>query len=68
VISKVTREDEGAYEVSLDTKEGGSKSFNYVLVVMGENRKISVMYGSARTKSIRGFESRLRSDHGKLNT
>ena len=34
-ISKVTREDEGAYEVTLEAANGHSSTFNYVLVVMG---------------------------------
>ena len=35
-ISKVTREDEGAYEVTLEAANGLSSTFSYVLVVMGE--------------------------------
>ena len=38
-IAKVTREDEGAYEVTLEAANNGlGSTFNYVLVVMGELR------------------------------
>ena len=36
-IAKVTREDEGEYEVTLEAG-GASSTFSYVLVVMGESR------------------------------
>ena len=35
-LAKVTREDEGAYEVTLEAANGQSSTFSYVLVVMGE--------------------------------
>ena len=35
-LAKVTREDEGAYEVTLEAAKGQSSTFNYVLVVMGQ--------------------------------
>ena len=35
-LAKVTREDEGAYEVTLEAANGQSSTISYVLVVMGE--------------------------------
>ena len=35
-LAKVTREDEGAYEVTLEAANGQSSTFSYVLVVMGQ--------------------------------
>ena len=35
-LAKVTREDEGAYEVTLEAANGRSSTFSYVLVVIGQ--------------------------------